>query len=73
MSSKMLITTTSSSRGKTRISDVNHCTCVYLEAGKLRLAVVYDPIKKCMTLRSTTGHPVAIIPESNNSFHVRSL
>lgn len=49
------------------------CSTVYLEAGKIRLAVHYDPIKKCMSIRSTTGHPVAIVPEANNSFHVRSL
>lgn len=73
MTSKLLITATQSSKGKTRIADITECTCVYIEAGKLRLAVMYDPIKKCMTLRSSTGHPLAIVLESNNSFHVRSL
>ena len=55
------------------ITAPEECSTVYLEAGKIRLAVHYDPNKKCMSIRSTTGHPVALIPESNNSFHVRSL
>ena len=55
------------------LTEPKECSCVYIDAGKIRLAVHYDPIKKCLTMRSTTGHRVAIIPESNNSYHVRSM